>query len=201
MPVLQERSKEDTKIYCRLVIILITKARATGDGVSTIFDYMPNHSSYILNIPVSITIVKIGPIHWSTCSPYSVMEALLVKLDILNLSRFQLPKITAPSHYTVVPKLIMVWAQASSVTDQNQEINQMWHHSLPMLSDGSTSSEVWYTQPLQIPISKITAPSYYTVVPKLIMMWAQASTLTDPNIGNLSNLTSFLAHAQRWKHF
>jgi len=55
MPVLPERSKEDTKIYCILVLILITKARATGDGVCTIFDYMPKHCSY-----------KIGPIHAST---------------------------------------------------------------------------------------------------------------------------------------
>jgi len=35
------------------------------------------------------------------------MEALVVKCDILNLSRYQLPKITAPSHPCVVPKLIM----------------------------------------------------------------------------------------------
>ena len=52
MPVLPERSKEDTKIYCRLVVILITKARATGDGVSTIFHDMPKHCSYIQNTPV-----------------------------------------------------------------------------------------------------------------------------------------------------
>ena len=50
------------------------------------------------------------------------MEALLVKFDIHNLSRYQLPNKTAPSHYTVVPKLIMVWEKASSLTDQNQVI-------------------------------------------------------------------------------
>jgi len=70
------------------------------------------------------------------------MEALLLKFDILNLSRYKLQKITAPSHYTVVPKLLMMWAQASSFTDQNNEIYQIRHHSLLMLSDGSTSSEV-----------------------------------------------------------
>ena len=43
----QDRSKHETKIYCRLVFILISKAHATGDGVRTIFDYMPKHSSYI----------------------------------------------------------------------------------------------------------------------------------------------------------
>ena len=59
MLVLPERSIEDTKIYCRLVVILITKARATGDGVWTVFAY------------------------------------------------------------------IMVWAQASSLMDQNHEINQI----------------------------------------------------------------------------
>ena len=32
-PVLQERSKQETKIYCKLVIILITKALAAGGGV------------------------------------------------------------------------------------------------------------------------------------------------------------------------
>jgi len=56
MPVLPERSIEYTKIYCRLVVILITKTRATGDGVWTIFDYMPKYSSYIPNTtPVSST--------------------------------------------------------------------------------------------------------------------------------------------------
>ena len=71
------------------------------------------------------------------------MEALLVKFDILNLSAYQLPKIPAPSHYTVVPKLVMEWAQASSLTDQNKkEVHRIGHYSLPMLSDGSTSSEV-----------------------------------------------------------
>jgi len=54
------------------------------------------------------------------------MEALLVKFDILNnLSTYQSPKIPAPSHCTVVPKLVMEWAQASSLMDQNQEINQI----------------------------------------------------------------------------
>ena len=67
MPVLQERSKKDTKIYCRLVIILIEEAHATGDGARTIFDYMPKHSNYIQNTPPeSIAIFKISLFHAST---------------------------------------------------------------------------------------------------------------------------------------
>ena len=66
MPVLQERSKQDTQIYCKLVIILIAEAHATGDGARSIFDYMPKHSSYIHNTPVSITILKICQFHAST---------------------------------------------------------------------------------------------------------------------------------------
>jgi len=51
MPVLQERSKQDTKIYCKLVIILIAEAHATGDGARTIFEYMPKHSPTTFIIP------------------------------------------------------------------------------------------------------------------------------------------------------
>jgi len=109
------------------------------------------------------------------------MEALLVKFDILNLSTYQLPEIPAPSHYTAVPKLVMEWAQASSLMDQNQESNQIWHHSLPILGDGSSSSEVWYTQLPRFYLKKITAPSHYTVVPRLVMEWAQVSSLMDQN--------------------
>ena len=54
---------------------------------------------------------------------YSVMEVLLVKFDRLILFRSHLPRITAPCHYTVVPRLLMEWAQASSLTDQIQERN------------------------------------------------------------------------------
>ena len=68
MPVLPEGSIEHSKIYCQLVIILITKACVTGEGLSTIVDYMPKHSSYIRKntisryfIPaVSSAIIKIG---------------------------------------------------------------------------------------------------------------------------------------------
>jgi hypothetical protein len=49
------------------VFILITKAHATEGGVGTIFEYMPKHSGYIHNTPpVSITVIKIGPIQAST---------------------------------------------------------------------------------------------------------------------------------------
>jgi hypothetical protein len=62
-PVLQERSKQETKIYCKIVIILFTMAHATGGGgVRTLFDYMPKPSSYIRNTPaVSITICQSIP--------------------------------------------------------------------------------------------------------------------------------------------
>ena len=32
-PEVEEKGKEETKIYCRLVVILITKAHGTGRGV------------------------------------------------------------------------------------------------------------------------------------------------------------------------
>jgi hypothetical protein len=47
------------------------------------------------------------------------MEAVLGKFDILNLSTYQLQRIIPPSHYGVVPKLIMVWKQDSSLMDKN----------------------------------------------------------------------------------
>ena len=37
------------------------------------------------------------------------MEALVVKWHVLRLSTYQLPKITAPGHPSVVPKLIVWW--------------------------------------------------------------------------------------------
>jgi hypothetical protein len=54
MSVLQERSKQERKSYCRLVFTLIAKAHATGGGVRTIFDYMPKYSSYLHYTPASI---------------------------------------------------------------------------------------------------------------------------------------------------
>jgi hypothetical protein len=43
-----------------------TKAHATGGGATTRFNYMPKHSTYLQNTPVSIAIIKIGPFHVST---------------------------------------------------------------------------------------------------------------------------------------
>ena len=85
--------------------------------------------------------------------PKSVMEAVVVKWDILNLSRYQLRMNLPPGHPSVDPKLIMVWAQVYSEMDQNQWIYHIWHHSLPKISDGSSFSQVGYTQPPQIPIA------------------------------------------------
>ena len=51
---------------------------------------------------------------------YSVMEALVVKWDILNLSRYQLHMILPPGHPYVVSKRVLVWAPGCSLTDQNQ---------------------------------------------------------------------------------
>jgi len=131
----------------------------------------------------------------------SVMEALLVKFDIRNLSRYLLPKIPAPTHYTVVPKLIMEWAQASSLMDQNQESYQIWHHSLPMLSDGSTSSEVWYTQPLQISIAKTTSSNPLHCSSQTHNGAGTCQLFDGSKQGSTSNLTLSLANAQWWKHF
>jgi len=50
------------------------------------------------------------------------METLLVKFDIPNLSRSQLPNITAPSHCTVVPKLIMMWTERQYFDGSNPGI-------------------------------------------------------------------------------
>ena len=66
MPVLQERSKQDTKIYCKLFIMLIAETHVTAGGVETIFEYMPKYSSFIHNTPISSTITKIGPFHATT---------------------------------------------------------------------------------------------------------------------------------------
>ena len=85
---------------------------------------------------------------------YSVIEALVEKWHILKLSTYQLQTITAPGHPYVVPKLIVVWAPVCSSTDQFQEIYQILHHSLPIIRDGSTCSEVTYSQNVHRPIAK-----------------------------------------------
>ena len=45
---------------------------------------------------------------------YSVMEALVVKCDILNLAGYQLQMIIPPRDSAVVPELVMVWAPVYS---------------------------------------------------------------------------------------
>jgi hypothetical protein len=59
------------------------------------------------------------------------MEVVLLKFDILNLSRYQLQIRIPPSqwHSTVVPKLIMILAIDSSFMDQNQQTYEIWDHS------------------------------------------------------------------------
>jgi len=56
---------------------------------------------------------------------YSVIKAILEKFDILNLSTYQLQKITAPSHSGVVPKFIMMWTVDSALMNTNLEIDQI----------------------------------------------------------------------------
>jgi hypothetical protein len=43
------------------------------------------------------------------------MEAVLLKFDILNLSRYQFQRIIPPSRSAVVPKVIMMWTIDSSL--------------------------------------------------------------------------------------
>jgi hypothetical protein len=71
-----------------------------------------------------------------------MMEALELKWHILKLSRYQLRMGIPVSHSPVVPELVMVLASICSLTDPNQEIYQNCHHSLPILGDGSTCTEV-----------------------------------------------------------
>ena len=89
------------------------------------------------------------------------MEALEVRWDILNLSRYQLQMIIPPSLPSVVPKLIVVWAPVCSLSDQNQEIYQIWHHSLSILSNGGTCSEVGYTQRIYSPYPDTNCKWFY----------------------------------------
>jgi hypothetical protein len=56
---------------------------------------------------------------------FSVMEAVLRKCDIVNLSRFQLPRKIPEAHSYVVPKLVMMGAQVCSLSEQNQEFYQI----------------------------------------------------------------------------
>ena len=49
------------------------------------------------------------------------MVAVVVKFDIINLSRYPLQKIKTPILSAVVPKLIMVETIDSSLMDQNQK--------------------------------------------------------------------------------
>ena len=85
MPVLSEGSIEHSKIYCVLMIILITKAHATGDGVWTLVDYMQKHSMYILNTPVSSTSIKIWLMHvLTTRRKHRIHKHLLWTYDHTN---------------------------------------------------------------------------------------------------------------------
>ena len=61
-PEVEEKSKEETKIYSRLVVILLTKLEGKRWGVWTIFDSLPQHSWNIWNTPVCTTTIKYGPI-------------------------------------------------------------------------------------------------------------------------------------------
>ena len=54
-----------------------------------------------------------------------MMKAVLLKFDILKLSRYQLQRIIPPSHNGVVPKLIMVWTQDSTLMDPNKQVYQI----------------------------------------------------------------------------
>jgi hypothetical protein len=54
---------------------------------------------------------------------------VLLKFDILNLSRYQLQIRIPPSQSAVVPKLIMILAIVSSLIDQNQQTYTIWDHS------------------------------------------------------------------------
>jgi hypothetical protein len=69
--------------------------------------------------------IKCGIIH----SQYLVMEAVLVNLDRLNLSKYQLQIIIPPSQSAVVPKVIMMWTIDSSLMDRNRETYKIWDHS------------------------------------------------------------------------
>ena len=63
MPLLDEGSPETLNFYGRLLFIPITNLQATGCGGGTIFDWMPEDSCDIYYIPVSITVIKIGPVY------------------------------------------------------------------------------------------------------------------------------------------
>jgi len=112
------------------------------------------HSIYSHNTPQSFQIHRKSIKSDIIPRQYSVIQAVLVKFDVLNLSTHQLQRIIPPRGSGVVPKLKMVRTKDRSLMDQYQQVHQIWDHSLPALSDGSSCSEVWYTQPLQIPIAK-----------------------------------------------
>ena len=81
------------------------------------------------------------------------------------------------------------------------QVYQIWDHSLPILNDGSSSTEVWNTQPLQIPIAKNN-----TTKPLQCSAWTHNGLDTrqflDGSIpASISNLGSFLANTQWWKQF
>jgi type III secretion system FlhB-like substrate exporter len=102
------------------------------------------------------------------------MEVVLLKFDILNLSRYKLQTRIPPSHSTVVPKLIMILAIDSSLMDQNSskriKYGIIHSHYLVMeevvLLKFDILSLSRYQLQMRIP------PSHYTVVPKLIMILA-----------------------------
>jgi len=76
------------------------------------------------------------------------------------------------------------------------KVNQIQHHSLTILSDGSSCSEVWYTQPLHMPTANAytTKPlccSYKTHTGVGISM-----CFDESKTGNPSKLTSFPANTQ-----
>jgi hypothetical protein len=82
-PVLQERSQQETKNYCKLkineVIILIVWAHAIGGGVRPIFDYMPKHST------ATFIVIPQYPFRTHTASRYYQKEVNKKQKAIVKL--------------------------------------------------------------------------------------------------------------------
>ena len=66
---------------------------------------------------------------------YSVIEAVIVKFDIFNLSRYQLQRIIPPNHYSVVLTHNVVDTRQFLMEQYYQQVHQIWELCMTVIPE------------------------------------------------------------------
>ena len=136
--------------------------------------------------PLHILMGQSNTTTWWLCSPWThplmeFLESILLNIHQMmsHILEHSLPilgdyrsctdlKCTQPLHILIGQTNTTMWWLCSPWThtlmDKRQffggsipaQVYQIWDHSLPILNDRSSSTEVWYSQPLQKPITENT---------------------------------------------